>query len=283
MGKTQLRTSRFTIFRRAGAAIMALLSLFALATAAHAGTAVTSEDVVIKTPDGAAEAVLHYPAAKGKWPAVILWPDLVGIRPAFRDLARRLAAEGFVVLLPNSFYRTMRPADVELNASDSEVRATLMAHRAAVSQEGITKDTTAYLAFLDARSETDPAKKAAAIGYDLGGSYAFLAAAAQPERIGAVGSIYGLGVATARPDSPHKTVPRSRAAYYVAVARDSDAREPEDKDDIRAVLRESGLEGTVEVYPADHGWANPAGRAYDADASDRAFRALVDLLGAKLK
>lgn len=268
--------------RRVRGLAAVLLIALAFATGAQAAMKVTAEDVVVKTADGAAEAALYYPAAKGKWPAVLLWPDIVGMRPSFRDLARRLAAEGFVVLLPNSFYRSMRPGDAELNPFDPQVRPVLMAHRAAATQEGIARDTAAYLAFLDARGETDGRKKAGTIGYDLGASYAFVAAAARPDRIGAVGSIYGLGVATPRPDSPHRLVPKSRAAYYVAIARDTDAREPEDKGDLRAVLAEGGLEGSVEIYPADHGWANPAGRTYDPAASERAFRALVALLKARL-
>ena len=265
------------------AAIMgaALFTLLVMATAAQARK-VTSEDVLIRTEDGTAEAVLHYPAMKGKWPSVILWPDAVGIRPIFRDVARKLAAEGYVVLLPNSFYRTMRPGDAELNPFDPKVRPLLMAHRTTATPEGIKRDAAAYLAYLDGRRETDRRKMAGTIGYDLGASYAVLTAVALPKRVAAVGSVYGVAVATVRPDSPHLLVPKTRASYYIAIAKDADAREPEDKDDLRAVLRQGNLEGTVEVYPADHGWANPAGRTYDREAAERAFRALVDLLKAKL-
>lgn len=248
---------------------------------AFAGVPVTQEDVVVRTADGSAEAALFYPAAKGKWPAVVLWPDLVGLRPAFRDLARRFAAEGFVVLVPNVYYRGMRPNDAELNVRDATTRATLTPLRDA-ALAGVAGDTAAYVAFLDARKQVNRARKVGMIGYDAGGAYAFLAAIALPERVGAVGTVYGAGVATARPTSPHLQVAKSRAAYHVFLAQDDDAREPDDKDELRKVFGDAGLEGTVDVYPANHGWANPAGPAYDAGAAQRAFEALVRFFKAKL-
>jgi carboxymethylenebutenolidase len=272
------------VLRRTGALLIAAgLAAAATLCSAQAGVKVTQEDVVIKTPDGSAEAVLYHPAAKGKWPAVLLWPDFVGLRPAFRDLARKFAAEGYVVLLPNSFYRSMRPNDAELNPRDPAIRPTLTKYREEATDDGIARDASAYIAFLDAQTATDRKRKAAVIGYDLGGSYAFRTAAALPDRISAVGSIYGLGVATPRPNSPHLLAPKSKAAYYVALARDDDTREPEDKADIRKVIEEARLQGTVDVYPADHDWANPASKAYDPVASERAFQALVALLKSRLK
>ena len=124
---------------------------------------------------------------------------------------------------------------------------------------------------------------AATIGYDLGASYAFLTAAALPGRIGAVGSIYGVRVAAARPSSPHLLVPTTRAVYYVAIARDHDAREPDDKTEIKRVIDKGRLTGVVEVYPADRGWADPANPAYDAAAKKRSFKSFVKLLRTQLR
>ncbi|MEI9927351.1 MAG: dienelactone hydrolase family protein [Sphingomonas sp.] len=222
--------------------------------------------VVVKTADGSAEAALFYPAGKGKWPAVLFWPDYVGLRALYRDMARRFAAQGFVVLVPNTFYRSMRPSETELDPANPAVHATLLKYRADAGDEGIARDALAYFAFLDAQKQTDRDRKVATIGYELGGSYAFRAAAALPDRVAAVGSIYGVSVATARPDSPHLLVPMTRATYYVAIARDHDAREPDDKTDIANAIASANLRGTVEVYPADQGWANPAGKTYDAAA-----------------
>lgn len=258
------------------AAGLASLLPFASPTAAKPRK-VDVEAVVVKTPDGMAEAALAHPKGPGRWPAILLWPDIVGLRPQFRELAGRFAAEGFVVLVPNSFYRSMRPSDAELDAHDPGVRPVLMGYRAALSDDGVARDAAAYVAFLDARPETNSQKKAVTIGYDLGGSYAFRTAAALPERVGGVGSIYGLGVATAKPNSPHLFVRRSKATYYIASSRDDDAREPDDKADLREAIQTAGLRGVVEVYPADHDWANPAAKTYDVAAAQRAFDALVKL------
>lgn len=261
---------------------LAAIAAIGFSTGARAGVPVTAEEVLVPTADGKAEAGLFYPAARGKYPAVILWPDFVGTRPVFRDLARRLAAEGFVVLVPNTFYRSMRPNDAELDPRAPDIRPTLMQYRAEATAEGIARDAQAYVAFLDRQKRADR-KKVGTVGYDLGGSYAFRAAAALPTRIAAVASIYGASVATVNPDSPHLRVAESKAAYYIAIAADDDQREPADKDEYRKVFGGAGLEGTVEVYEANHGWANPAGKAYDAAASERSFRALVALLKAKLR
>lgn len=265
--------------------VLAMLVSFSLVTAAHAGTPppVVEKAVVIDTPDGSAEAALFYPAGEGKWPAVLLWPDFVGLRALYRDMARRFAAEGFVVLVPNTFYRSMRPSEARIDPNDPAVRPTLMKYRAEATDEGIARDTLAYFTFLDAQKQTDRSRKAATIGYDLGGSYAFRAAAALPDRIAAVGSIYGVSVAAARPTSPHLLVPKTRATYYVAIARDHDAREPDDKADIVGVIEAAHLRGTVEVYPADQGWADPEGKTYDAAATERAFQAALKLFRETLR
>ena len=259
--------------------LLAMLVSFSLATAARADASaqVVEKAVVIDTPDGAAEAALFHPAGEGKWPAVLLWPDFAGLRALYRDTARRFAAEGFVVLVPNTFYRSMRPSEARIDPDDPAVRPALMQYRAEATDEGIARDTLAYFAFLDAQKQTDRTRKAATIGYDLGGSYAFRAAAALPDRIAAVGSIFGVSVAAARPTSPHLLVPRTSATYHVAIARDHDAREPDDKADIIRVIEAAHLRGTVEVYPADRGWADPAGATYDAAATERAFQALLKL------
>jgi len=262
--------------------VLTLLACFTVAAPAQSALEVVEEQVVVSTPDGSAEAALAFPSADGKWPSVLLWPDIAGLRTLYRTIAHRLAAEGFVVLVPNSFYRSVRPSDEPINARDPEVRARLTQYRNEATDEGIARDTTAYVAFLDAHRRSDASKKVAAVGYDLGASYAFRAAAALPERIGAVASIYGLAVATPRPNSPHLLVPQTKAAYYVALARDDAAREPEDIIELRRVIADAGLSGTVEVRDADHGWADPAGRTYDPVEAERAFQAILTLLKANL-
>jgi carboxymethylenebutenolidase len=260
------------------------LSLAVAAPAWAGAPKVDEKDVVIKTPDGSAEAAVFYPAAKGrKWPAVLFWPDRIGLRPQFRDMARKFAAKGYVVLVPNTFYRSMRPSDAELDVNDPAVRASIAKYRAQADAAGIARDTLAYLGFLDTLEQTDTHRKAGTFGYDLGGAYAVLAAAGAPDRIAAVGSVYGLGVAASRPDSPHLLVPKTKAAYYIAMSQDDDAREPGDKIDIMTVIEAGKLKGTVEVYPANHWWADPLSKTYDAAATERVFEALLKLCRDNLK
>lgn len=261
---------------------MAAIAL-TLPTLAQAKLKVSEQSVLVKTPDGTAEAAVFAPTGKGTWPPVILWPDMVGLRPLYRDLGRQYAEQGFVVLVPNSFYRSMRPSDAELDPWDAKVRPTLLQYRAAATDDGIARDAAAYLAYLDTLKQTARTKKAGTIGYDLGGSYAFRTAAALPGRIAAVASLYGLGVATPRPDSPHLLVPKSKATYRVILTADDDKREPEDKGDIAKQIADAGLKGDVTVSPASHGFANPAGKTYDAAAAEKSFGEVVALLKAELK
>jgi len=271
------------IFVMAGAATLAFALTGPALLAATAPAKVTEKDVSVTTPDGKADAVLFYPAkGRGPWPAVLLWPDLAGLRPSVRSWGRELAAAGYVVLLPNAYYRSGPAATGEVNMADADVRKRQMDYRAVATDDGIARDAVAYLAFLDAQKQTDKRRKAGTLGYDVGGSYAFRTAAALPDRIGAVGSVYGLGVATPRPNSPHLLVPRSKAAYYVAVSQDDDKREPDDKTDIRKVIAEGNLQGTVEVFPANHGWATPGSPQADAEATARLSSELSSFFKAKL-
>jgi carboxymethylenebutenolidase len=213
---------------------------------------------------------------------VILWHDQSGLRPVFRDMGRTLAAQGFVVLTPNAFYRSGKATGQELDTRTAEGRKQLAAFRAAATDDGVARDGAAYVAYLDTLKQTRKGARLGTVGYDVGGSFAFRIAAAVPDRIAAVASIHGLGVATTRPNSPHLLVPKTKASYFVLQSKDDDAREPEDKDEYKKVLAEGNLQGTVEVYPADHGFAVPGNAAYDADSAGRAWDGVVKLLKARL-
>jgi len=255
-----------------------------MATAARAAAEVTEKNVTIKTPDGSADAALFHPAGKGPWPAVLVWPDIMGLRPVFRDLGRRLAAQGYVVLVPNPFYRS-KPAPVIDGAFDfgnPESRKILFGYRAAMTDEGVDKDAIAYLAFLDAQPQTAKRKKAGVQGYCMGGPLSLRTAAAVPGRIGAVGSFHGGGLVTEAPSSPHLLIPKTKAAYLVAVARNDDAREPQAKDTLKEAFRAAGRPATVEVYPADHGWCVPGSQAYDQASAEKAWSALSALYAKSL-
>src|SRR3954469_14412831 len=207
---------------------------FGLMTVATAGLAsapalgqsnVVEKDVELKTPDGTCDAVLFHPTGQGSWPAVLMWPDIMGLRPAFRDMGRRLAAQGYVVLVPNPFYRSAKAPVIgdNFDFSNPEQRGRLMGYRGAMSNDGIDSDATAYLAFLDAQPQTAKNKKAGVQGYCMGGALSFRTAAVST-RIGAVGSFHGgNGLVTDKPDSPHLLVAKTNAAYLICQAQNDDA------------------------------------------------------------
>jgi carboxymethylenebutenolidase len=255
------------------------LAVVGLASTANAQAKVVEKDVEVKTGDGTADAALFYPEGKGTWPAVVMWPDIMGLRPVFRQMGQRLAAEGYVVLVPNPFYRSKRAPVMEgaINFGDPATRATLMGYRAAMTDAAVDKDAAAYVAFLDAQPQTNRKKKAGVQGYCMGGPLSFRTAAAAPGRIGAVGSFHGGGLVTKDATSPHLLIPKTHASYLVAVAQNDDARAPTDKDVLKAAFAEAKRPATVEVYPADHGWCVPGSQVYNQAAAEKAWSELQKL------
>lgn len=245
-------------------------------TAVYAADDVVETDVSIKTPDGTCDAVLFHPGGKGAWPAVLMWPDIFGLRPVFREMGRRLATQGYTVLVPNPFYRSKTAAEILAGGPNPNMQ-TMFGYRQAMSDEGIDKDAAAYLAFLDAQAATDRKKKAGVQGYCMGGPLAFRTAAAVANRIGAVGSFHGAGLVTDQPSSPHLLIPKTKAAFLVCVAQNDDARSPKDKDVLKAAFAADGKTATVEVYPANHGWCVPGSQAYDQPSAEKAWSELTKL------
>jgi len=269
------------LYRRAF--VIAGVAAAGLATSAFAEN-VVEIDVTVKTPDGDADAALFHPKGKGPWPAVLIWPDILGLRPVFREMGRRLSNEGYVVLVPNPFYRSKRAPVVDgaFDFNKPEDRAKVMGFRQAMTDPGVDKDATAYLAFLDRQPQTNKRKKAGVQGYCMGGPLSFRTAAAVPGRIGAVGSFHGGGLVTAEQSSPHLLIPKTRAAYLVAVAQNDDARQPEAKDVLKKAFETAGRPATVEVYPADHGWCVPGSQSYNEAAAEKAWGELLKLYKANL-
>lgn len=266
---------------------------FGLMTAALAGTtgtalaqATTNEkDVTVKTADGECDAVLFTPKAKGKYPAVLIWPDIMGLRPVFRDMGARLAAQNYTVLVVNPFYRSAKAPVIgdNFDFSNPEQRNKLMSYRGAMTNDGIDHDAAAYLAFLDAQAETDTRKKAGVQGYCMGGALAFRTAAAVSGRVGAVGSFHGgNGLVTDKPDSPHLLIPRTQAAFLVCQAQNDDASNPKVKDDLKTAFAAAGRPATVEVYAANHGWCVKGGAVYNEAEAERAWTNLATLYGTNL-
>jgi carboxymethylenebutenolidase len=266
--------------------------MFGVLTAAAAGGVATrayaadvvEKDVEVKTADGTADSVLFHPAGKGTWPAVLIWTDIAGLRPAFREMGRRLAGQGYVVLVPNPFYRSVKGvvATPGFDFSKPEDRARVMGYRGAMTNAGIDSDAQAYVAFLDAQPQTSKKKKVGVQGYCMGGPLSFRTAAAVPGRIGAVGSFHGGGLTTKTPDSPHLLIPKTNAGYLVAVAQNDDKAQPDSKDILKAAFAEAKKTATVEVYPAAHGWCVKGSQVYNEAEAERAWAELSKLYKAKL-
>ena len=251
-----------------------------IAGSARAAVPVVEKDVEIKTPDGVADAALYYPQGKGSWPAALIWPDVVSLRPAFRDMGRRLAAEGYVVLVPNLYYRVRRAPVVEggFNFANPEDRAKLTPLRASVTPEGTDRDATAYLAFLDAQPQTNRKKKVGTQGYCMGGPLAFRTAGAAPGRVGAVASFHGGALHTDQPTSPHLTLIKTKAEYLVAIADNDDKQDQTGKDQIKTALDAAKRPNKVEVYEgAAHGWTVKGGQVYNEPAAEKAWAELLAL------
>lgn len=262
---------------------MSVAATLLAAAPALAQPKVSEADVTIATPDGTADAALFTPSGKGPFPAVILWHDLGGLRPVIRDMGRKLAAQGYVVLAPNEYYRSTKASATEPDLRNADVRKAFTDYRAAVPDDGVARDATAFVAWLDKQKSVAAKRKIGTLGYDVGGSFAFRTAAAVPDRIGAVASIHGQGVATPRPNSPHLLVPKTKAAYYVVQSKDDDTREPTDKDDYNKVFADGGLKGTVEVAAGNHGFGVPGNANYDAASADKAWAGSVALFKSALK
>ncbi len=261
------------------------LMTMAAAGAAGAGSAqaavpVVEKDVQVKTPDGMADAALYYPEGKGSWPAVLIWPDVVSLRPVFREMGKRLAGEGYVVLVPNLYYRVKAAPVVDggFNFANPEDRAKLAPLRASVTPDGNVRDATAFVAYLDAQPQTDKTKKVGTQGYCMGGPLAFRTAGAVPGRVGAVASFHGGGLVTAEPTSPHLTLPNTKAEYLVLVADNDDKQDPEAKVKLKAALEAAGRPAKVEVYEgAAHGWTVKGSQVYNEPAAEKAWAELLAL------
>ncbi|GAA4039844.1 dienelactone hydrolase family protein [Sphingomonas rosea] len=260
--------------------VAAATGLPGLALAAN----VTESDVVVPTPDGQADAALFHPAGKGSWPAVLIWTDILGLRPVFREMGRRLAAQGYVVLVPNPYYRAKKAPVVSgsVDFSDREAMKPVMEYRAQLTDERIDADARAYLAFLDAQKVTNRRKGAGVQGYCMGGPFTFRTAAAVPGRIRAAASFHGGGLVTDKPNSPHLLVPSTNADFLVAIAQNDDKKQPDAKGQLRAAFAKARRRAEIEVYPADHGWCVPGSQAYNEAAAEKAWTRLSSLYRARL-
>lgn len=241
--------------------------------------AVVERDVSITTPDGICDAYFVAPSA-GAAPGVLVWPDVFGLRPAFRQMGRRLAESGYSVLVVNPFYR-QKKAPTAAQGGKTPI-AEVMPLMQALTPAMHLSDARSFVAWLDARSEVDKARKLGTTGYCMGGPIAVRTALVAPGRVGAVGTFHGAAMVTPAPDSPHRLVAQTQARYLIAVAENDDTKDPEAKNALRAAFDSAKLAAEVEVYPAAHGWCPPDTQVYDAAQSERAWARLLATFGAAL-
>jgi carboxymethylenebutenolidase len=280
------------IARRDFVALSVSAGLAATAASAAAALDIVETDVEIKTLDGTCDAAFIHPKT-GSHPGVLIWPDAFGLRPAMRDIAKRLAAEGYSVLVPNPFYRVSKAPFTDasnFNFQNPTDMAKLRPLMASVNAPGnAEKDAVAYVAFLDAQKEVNKAKKIGTQGYCMGGALVVKTAAALPDRIGAGASFHGGGLVTDKPDSPHLLAPKIKARMYFGVASNDDARQPDAKNKLKEAFAAAKVPAEIEVYSgALHGWCVPdmptqnGTPIYNKPDAERAWSKLIALYKAAL-
>ncbi len=249
-------------------------------------TEVVDTDVSVKTPSGTCDAALVLPQGSGRWPAVILFPDAFGLRPTMRAMAKRLALDGYTVLVPNPYYRSTKAPGIgpDFDFGNPTDRAKLGALRAPLTSDAVMQDAGAYVAFLDSHAGVNVKAKMGVVGYCMGGPMTMQAAAANAGRIGAGASFHGGGLVTDQPDSPHLLVPKIKAQFYFGIAANDDEKQPDAKTKLDEAFHAAKGSAKIEVYPGTlHGWCVrdmplQAGKPiYDEPQAERAWNELVTL------
>jgi carboxymethylenebutenolidase len=259
----------------------------AAGSASAADLPVTETNVQVKTPDGVCDAAFIHPTS-GSHPAVIIWPDAFGLRPSMRDIGKRIAAEGYAVLVPNPFYRVAKAPVIadpsSFSFSNPTDRAKLTPLMGSIGAAGAAeKDVAGFITFLDAQPQVNKAKKIGTQGYCMGGPLVMRTAAAAPDRIGAGASFHGGGLVTDAPTSPHLLVPKMKARMYIGVASNDDKAQPDAKDKLREAFAAAKLPAEIEVYPSLHGWCVPdmplqnGAAIYNKPDAEKAWAKLVAL------
>ena len=240
---------------------------------------VKDAEVEIKTADGTADAYFVHPAT-GAHPGVLIWPDIFGLRPAFRQMGKRLAESGYSVLVINPFYRIKKAPTAPEHADfqDPATRTALMAQMSSLTPETTLTDAKAFVTWLDSQASVDKKRKLGTTGYCMGGPLTMRTAAAFPNRIGAGASFHGGNLVTDKPDSPHLLVPKMKAQYLFAIAENDDMREPKAKDALREAFAKAKLPAEIEVYTGTmHGWCPPDSQVYNEPQAEKAWSRMLAL------
>jgi carboxymethylenebutenolidase len=244
----------------------------------------TGKDIEIKTADGVCDAYFVHPA-KGKFPGVLIWPDIFGLRPTMKDMATRLAQSNYSVLVINPFYRTKKAPTAPEHAdfSDPATRQTLMGLAQSLTPATALIDAKAFVAYLNDEPAVDKKRKMGTMGYCMGGPFVFRTAAAFPDRIGAAATFHGGGLVTDKPDSPHLLIPEMKAHFLIAIAENDDSRQPEAKTVLHDAFGKAKLPAEIEVYAgAQHGWCPPDSQVYNKDQAEKAWSRMQNLFGSAL-
>jgi carboxymethylenebutenolidase len=273
--KEYLRRSGPLTRRQFGEVSMGAGLAMLLPRAANA-QAVTESEIDVTTPDGVSDSYFVHPSS-GSHPGVLIWPDAFGLRPAKRQMAKRLAESGYAVLLVNQYYRSQR-APIVNTTNFAEVSDTLRPLMGTLNPETQVRDARAFIGFLDRQQAVDSNRKMGTMGYCMGGPFTMRTAASLPDRVGAAASFHGGGLVTDQPDSPHLLVPQMQAQYLFAIAANDDESQPEAKDVLRDAFSQAGLQAEIEVYEgALHGWCPPDSQVYDESKAERAWSRLLAL------
>jgi carboxymethylenebutenolidase len=269
-----------TVSRRTFMATTAATAVALSSAAAAAQTNVVEKDVNVTMSSATSDSALFYPEGRGAWPAVLIWTDILGLRPVFREMGRRLSAQGYVVLVPNPFYRNAKApvVDGSFDFSKPEDRAKVMPMAQALTADANISDAKAYITFLDAQPQTDKSKKMGVQGYCMGGPLTFRTAATRADRIGAAATFHGGGLVTDKPDSPHLLIPQMKAEVLCCVADNDDKRDPAAKDTLKQSFAAAHLTATVEVFDGcNHGWTVRGSQVYNEAGAERAWSELTAL------
>jgi carboxymethylenebutenolidase len=241
--------------------------------------AVTESDVNVMTPDGVADCYFVHPAS-GTAPGVLVWPDGFGLRPAFRQMGKRLAESGYSVLVVNQFYRARKaPISEAGTAMPIEQLRPLIS---ALNETTHMTDAKAFIGWMDKQSSVSKSRRMGTQGYCMGGPIALRTAAAVPNRVGAVASFHGGGLVIDTPNSPHLQAAKTKAQFLIAVAENDDMRSPNDKNVLKETFAKANLPAEIEVYPAAHGWCPPDTKVYNQAQAEKAWSRLLALYGKAL-
>jgi carboxymethylenebutenolidase len=235
--------------------------------------AVTERDVEIKTPDGTADSYFVHPAT-GAAAGVLIWPDIFGLRPAMRNMGKRLAQSGYSVLVVNPFYRVGKTT-----ATGATPIQQMMPFRKGMTPATDMTDAKTFIAWLDAQPQVNKNRKIGTQGYCMGGPMSFHTASAVPDRVGAVASFHGGGLVGKDPaNSPHVLAAATKASFLIAIAENDDKQSPNDKTVLKETFDKAKLMSEIEVYPAAHGWCPPDTQVYNKDQSEKAWGRMLALV-----